>query len=104
VLMMFVHSTHTHTHTHIAHNTSETYLRRVIMPLETLLVNYKKIIIKDSCVNAVCYGAQLMIPGVLNILLIDSNMFTLYIICLFCLLCSRFCLFKLVFLLLFIDI
>jgi len=68
--------THTHTHTshhtsHITHNTSpETYLRRVIMPLETLLVNLKKIIIKDSCVNAVCYGAQLMIPGVLNILFI----------------------------------
>jgi len=44
----------------------ESYLRRVIMPLERLLVNYKKIVIKDSSVNAMCYGAKLMIPGVLR--------------------------------------
>eukprot|EP00456_Euglypha_rotunda_P047846 TRINITY_DN3829_c0_g1_i11.p1 TRINITY_DN3829_c0_g1~~TRINITY_DN3829_c0_g1_i11.p1 ORF type:complete len:413 (+),score=41.38 TRINITY_DN3829_c0_g1_i11:127-1365(+) len=44
----------------------ETYLRRVVMPLERLLVNYKKIVIKDSSINAICYGAKLMIPGVLR--------------------------------------
>jgi H/ACA ribonucleoprotein complex subunit 4 len=44
----------------------ETYLRRVIMPLEALLVNMKRIIVKDSAVNAVCYGARLMLPGVLR--------------------------------------
>eukprot|EP00117_Sycon_ciliatum_P048438 scpid83349/ scgid34489/ Centromere/microtubule-binding protein cbf5; Centromere-binding factor 5; H/ACA snoRNP protein cbf5; Small nucleolar RNP protein cbf5 len=44
----------------------ETYLRRVIMPLEILLVNYKRIVVKDTSVNAVCYGAQLMLPGVLR--------------------------------------
>jgi H/ACA ribonucleoprotein complex subunit 4 len=43
----------------------EAYLRRVIMPLERLLVDLKRVIIKDSCVAAVCYGAQLMVPGVL---------------------------------------
>ncbi|EFN86305.1 H/ACA ribonucleoprotein complex subunit 4, partial [Harpegnathos saltator] len=43
----------------------ESYLRRVIKPLETLLVNHKRIIIKDSAVNAICYGAQIMLPGVL---------------------------------------
>jgi len=36
------------------------------MPLERLLINYKKIVIKDSSVNAMCYGAKLMIPGVLR--------------------------------------
>ena len=44
----------------------ETYLRRVIMPLEVLLVGYKRIVVKDTSVNAVCYGAQLMLPGVLR--------------------------------------
>lgn len=44
----------------------ETYLRRVIMPLEVLLTNYKRIVVKDSAINAVCYGAKLMIPGLLR--------------------------------------
>jgi H/ACA ribonucleoprotein complex subunit 4 len=44
----------------------ETYLRRVIKPLESLLTTYKRIVVKDSAVNAVCYGAKLMIPGLLR--------------------------------------
>ncbi|KAI5810815.1 centromere/microtubule binding protein CBF5 [Pyronema omphalodes] len=44
----------------------ETYLRRVIRPLETLLTTYKRIVVKDSAVNAVCYGAKLMLPGLLR--------------------------------------
>lgn len=36
------------------------------MPLETLLTNYKRIVVKDSAVNAICYGAKLMIPGLLR--------------------------------------
>lgn len=44
----------------------ETYLRRVIRPLESLLTGYKRIVVKDSAVNAVCYGAKLMIPGLLR--------------------------------------
>ena len=48
------------------HNKDETYLRRVVMPLEVLLVTYKRIVVKDSAVNAVCYGAKLMIPGMLR--------------------------------------
>ncbi|KAJ1498497.1 centromere/microtubule-binding protein cbf5, partial [Coelomomyces lativittatus] len=45
---------------------NEEYLRKVIMPLETLLVGYKRIVVKDSAVNAICYGAKLMIPGLLR--------------------------------------
>merc|ERR1712087_1056222 len=45
---------------------NDTYLRRVIMPLEILLVGYPGIVVKDTSVNAVCYGAQLMLPGVLR--------------------------------------
>ncbi|KIJ45646.1 hypothetical protein M422DRAFT_206955 [Sphaerobolus stellatus SS14] len=44
----------------------ESYLRRVIRPLESLLTPYKRIVVKDSAVNAVCYGAKLMIPGLLR--------------------------------------
>jgi len=44
----------------------ESYLRRVVMPLETLLTNYKRCVVKDSAVNAICYGAKLMIPGLLR--------------------------------------
>ncbi|KAK2195588.1 bifunctional PUA domain/Dyskerin-like/Pseudouridine synthase [Babesia duncani] len=44
----------------------ESYLRWVISPLERLLINYKRIVVKDSCVNAICYGAKLMVPGILR--------------------------------------
>ena len=44
----------------------ESYLRKVIRPLESLLTTYKRIVVKDSAVSAVCYGAKLMIPGLLR--------------------------------------
>eukprot|EP00960_Hanusia_phi_P049674 759699-Hanusia_phi.AAC.1 len=44
----------------------ESYLRRVILPLERLLTGYKRVVVKDSAVNAICYGAKLMIPGLLR--------------------------------------
>ena len=44
----------------------EKYLRRVIMPLEVLLTTYPRIMIKDTAVNAICYGAKLTLPGVLR--------------------------------------
>ncbi|XP_072517481.1 H/ACA ribonucleoprotein complex subunit DKC1 [Salminus brasiliensis] len=48
------------------HNKDESYLRRVIYPLEKLLVSHKRIVMKDSAVNAICYGAKIMLPGVLR--------------------------------------
>ncbi|GFQ75186.1 hypothetical protein TNCT_64871, partial [Trichonephila clavata] len=44
----------------------ESYLRRVVQPLEALLVSHKRIVMKDSAVNAICYGAKIMLPGVLR--------------------------------------
>jgi len=44
----------------------ESYLRHAIKPLEILLTNYKRLVLKDSSVNAVCYGAKLMLPGLLR--------------------------------------
>ena len=39
------------------HTNNEEYLRRVIMPLEILLLSYPRIVVKDTSINAVCYGA-----------------------------------------------
>ncbi|KAL5198910.1 hypothetical protein ABZP36_002422 [Zizania latifolia] len=44
----------------------ESYLRRIVMPLEVVLTSYKRLVVKDSAVNAICYGAKLMIPGLLR--------------------------------------
>jgi len=45
---------------------NEEYLRRVVRPLEILLTNFKRVVVKDSAVNAITYGAKLMIPGLLR--------------------------------------
>jgi len=44
----------------------EKYIRRTVLPLELLLTTFPRIVLKDSAVNAICYGAQLMLPGVLR--------------------------------------
>ncbi|XP_038050438.1 H/ACA ribonucleoprotein complex subunit DKC1-like [Patiria miniata] len=44
----------------------EEYMRRVVKPLEALLTSHKRIILKDSAINAICYGAKVMLPGVLR--------------------------------------
>lgn len=44
----------------------ESYLRAVVRPLEVLLVHLPKIVVKDSCVNSICFGAKLLVPGVLR--------------------------------------
>jgi H/ACA ribonucleoprotein complex subunit 4 len=48
------------------HYKDESYLRRVVMPLEVLLLGFPRIVIKDSTINSICYGAKLMVPGVLR--------------------------------------
>jgi len=48
------------------HSKDESYLRTVIQPTEILLLNYARIVVKDSSINAVCYGAKLLIPGILR--------------------------------------
>lgn len=41
-------------------------MRRVVAPLELILTGMPRIVLKDSAVNAVCYGAKVTIPGVLR--------------------------------------
>ncbi len=40
--------------------------RATRVSLQVLLVNFKRVVVKDSAVNAICYGAKLMIPGLLR--------------------------------------
>ncbi|XP_018432459.1 PREDICTED: H/ACA ribonucleoprotein complex subunit 4 [Nanorana parkeri] len=47
-------------------NKDESYLRRVVFPLEKLMVSHKRLVMKDSAVNAICYGAKIMLPGLLR--------------------------------------
>ncbi|NLI74261.1 MAG: RNA-guided pseudouridylation complex pseudouridine synthase subunit Cbf5 [Euryarchaeota archaeon] len=42
----------------------ETWLRRIIQPLEVLFEPIQKVIIKDSAVDAICHGADLAAVGV----------------------------------------
>ncbi len=48
-------------------NRDETPLRRCILPLESALNHIPKIIIRDSAIDAVCHGAELAAPGVLQL-------------------------------------
>lgn len=45
----------------------EKYLREVILPLEFGVQHLKKIIIKDSAISAICYGAPLHVTGISKI-------------------------------------
>lgn len=44
----------------------ESYLRKIIKPIENLLTEMPKVIVKDTAVNAICYGGKLLLPGVLR--------------------------------------
>ena len=44
----------------------EWYLRQVISPCESILTRHKRVVVKDTTVNALCYGAKLMVQGVLR--------------------------------------
>ncbi len=45
----------------------ESELRRVVWPIESCLDGIKKVVVKDSAVDAVCHGAMLAIPGVISL-------------------------------------
>ena len=45
----------------------ETKLRKMIKPIEYSLSEIKSVVIRDSAVDAMCHGAQLAIPGILQI-------------------------------------
>lgn len=43
---------------------NEKELRRIIMPIERTFIDWKKIVVKDSSIDALCHGAPLAVPGV----------------------------------------
>jgi tRNA pseudouridine(55) synthase len=45
----------------------ETFIRKIIQPIEVICQNLPKIFIRDSAVDAICHGAALTIPGVIRI-------------------------------------
>ena len=49
------------------HNHDESYLRKVIMPMEIAVEDIPKIIIKDSAVSAICHGADLASGGIIKL-------------------------------------
>jgi H/ACA ribonucleoprotein complex subunit 4 len=45
----------------------DTKLYKLILPIEYALTEVKSVVIRDSAVDALCHGAQLAVPGVLQI-------------------------------------
>ena len=50
----------------------------VLYHLEVLLTNYKRVVVKDSVVNAICYGAKLMLPESFAMMLTLMSMMNVY--------------------------
>ncbi len=44
----------------------DSQLKKCVWPMETLLLDLPKIIIQDSAVDAVCHGAPLAVPGIIQ--------------------------------------
>lgn len=44
----------------------EKELRKIILPMEKAISNIKKIWVKDSAVNSICYGGNLNAPGIVK--------------------------------------
>ena len=42
-------------------------LRRMILPLERVFSDWKRIVVKDSAIDAMCHGAALAMPGIVEL-------------------------------------
>ncbi len=45
----------------------EDWIRRAVRPVEAYLKGVKKVVMRDSAVDAICHGARLAIPGILSL-------------------------------------
>ena len=45
----------------------EKHLRKILMPMEKILEHIPKLVIRDSAVDAICHGADLAVPGVVEL-------------------------------------
>ena len=48
-------------------SSGEEMMKKMLRPLEDMLVDLPKIEVKDSAVDAVCHGADLAIPGISSV-------------------------------------
>jgi len=48
-------------------NSDESFVRKIVQPMEKSVEHLPKIVIRDSAVDAICHGAQLAAPGVLKV-------------------------------------
>ncbi|MHA1229494.1 MAG: RNA-guided pseudouridylation complex pseudouridine synthase subunit Cbf5 [Candidatus Helarchaeota archaeon] len=46
---------------------NESYLRKIILPMEFAIKGLPKIYIRDSAVDAICHGAKLAAPGIIKL-------------------------------------
>jgi H/ACA ribonucleoprotein complex subunit 4 len=42
----------------------EGLIRKIVLPISTMFAHLKKVVIRDGAIDAVCHGAQVMVPGV----------------------------------------
>ena len=48
-------------------DSDDTYLKKILRPVEEMLYYLPKIVIHDNAVNAICHGANLMKPGIVEL-------------------------------------
>ena len=51
----------------LVHEGDERDIREVVRPCEELLTDFKRIIIKDTCVSAICHGGKLTATGIVRV-------------------------------------
>jgi len=48
-------------------NRDESFVRKIVQPMEKSAEHLPRIVVRDSAVDAICHGAQLAAPGVLKV-------------------------------------
>lgn len=48
-------------------NGEDAAIRKAVIPVESCLGDLKKIVVRDSAVDAICHGARLGVPGILSV-------------------------------------
>ena len=52
---------------HFAETKDDSWLRKVVQPVENLVGHLPRIVVRDSAVDALCHGADLALPGVVEV-------------------------------------
>lgn len=47
-------------------NGEEAELRKCVQPIESMLDPFKRVVARDSAIDAICHGARLAVPGILS--------------------------------------